>query len=70
MARGEEPPKVSKSKRQGIVYTPEIVTRFLVERTIDLSLEERFAALLAKHGKPVTLRSSQETIFAARAVFG
>ncbi len=64
-ARGEELPKVSKSKRQGIVYTPEIVTRFLVERTIDLSLEERFAALLAKHGKPVTLRSSQETIFAA-----
>lgn len=65
IARGEELPKVSKSKRQGIVYTPEIVTRFLVERTIDLSLEERFATLLAKHGKPVTLRSSQETIFTA-----
>jgi hypothetical protein len=65
VARGEEPPKVSKSKRQGIVYTPEIVTRFLVERTIDVSLEERFAALLAKHGKPVTLRSSGDTIFAA-----
>jgi hypothetical protein len=64
-ARGEEPPKVSKSKRQGVVYTPEIVTRFLVERTIDVSLEERFAALLTKHGKPVTLRSSRETIFAA-----
>jgi hypothetical protein len=43
-ARGEEPPKVSKSKRQGVVYTPEIVTRFLVERTIDVSLEERFGA--------------------------
>jgi hypothetical protein len=65
IARGEEPPKVSRSKRQGIVYTPEIVTRFLVERTIDVSLEERFAALLAKHGKPVTLRSSGDTIFAA-----
>ena len=64
IARGEELPKVSKSKRQGIVYTPEIVTRFLVERTIDLSLEERFAALLAKHGKPVAPRSSQEAIFA------
>jgi hypothetical protein len=63
IARGEEPPKVSKSKRQGIVYTPEIVTRFLVERTIDVSLEERFAALLTKHGKPITLRSSGETIF-------
>ena len=65
MARGEEPPKVSKSKRQGIVYTPEIITRFLVERTIDVGLEERFAALLAKHGKPVTLRSSGDTIFTA-----
>jgi len=65
VARGEEPPKVSKSKRQGIVYTPEIVTRFLVERTIDVSLEERFAALLTKYGKPVVLRSSRETIFAA-----
>jgi hypothetical protein len=64
IARGEEPPKVSKSKRQGVVYTPEIVTRFLVERTIDVSLEERFAALLVKHGKPVTLRSSPAPIFA------
>jgi N-6 DNA Methylase len=63
-ARGEAPPKVSKSKRQGVVYTPEIVTRFLVERTIDVALEERFAALLTKHGKPVTERSSRETIFA------
>ena len=63
-ARGAEPPKVSKSKRQGVVYTPEIVTRFLVERTIDVSLEERFAALLTKYGKPVTLRSSRDTIFA------
>jgi hypothetical protein len=63
VARGEDPPKVTKSKRQGIVYTPEIVTRFLVERTIDISLEERFAALLTKHGKPITLRSSGKTIF-------
>lgn len=63
-ARGEEPPKVSKSKRQGVVYTPEIVTRFLVERTIDVSLDERFAALLVKHGKPATLRASRDTIFA------
>ncbi|MEO6841001.1 MAG: N-6 DNA methylase [Bradyrhizobium sp.] len=64
MARGEEPPKVSKSKRQGVVYTPEIVTRFLVERTIDVNLEERFAALLIRHGKQVTLRSSPDRIFA------
>jgi hypothetical protein len=62
-ARGEEPPKVSKSKRQGVVYTPEIITRFLVERTIDVGLEERFAALLTKYGKPVTPRASRTTIF-------
>jgi hypothetical protein len=62
-ARGEAPPKVSKSKRQGVVYTPEIITRFLVERTIYTSLEERFAALLTKYRKPIALRSSRETIF-------
>lgn len=64
VARGEEPPKVSKSKRQGVVYTPEIVTRFLVERTIDVSLDERFAALLIKYDKSPTPRSSGATIFA------
>ena len=32
-ARGEEPPKVSARKRTGVVYTPDMVTRFLVEQT-------------------------------------
>ncbi len=50
-SRGEEPPKVSKRKREGVVYTPDIVTRFLVERTIGATLAERFNALLAKHGR-------------------
>jgi hypothetical protein len=50
-SRGEEAPKVSKRKREGVVYTPDIVTRFLVERTIGSTLTERFTALLAKHGK-------------------
>ena len=50
-SRGEETPKVSKRKREGVVYTPDIVTRFLVERTIGLTLSERFKVLLAKHGK-------------------
>lgn len=50
-SRGEEAPKVSKRKREGVVYTPDIVTRFLVERTIGLTLSERFEMLLAKHGK-------------------
>ena len=50
-SRGEEAPKVSKRKREGVVYTPDIVTRFLVERTIGTTLAERFAVLLTKHGK-------------------
>ncbi|MCG6206016.1 N-6 DNA methylase [Rhodopseudomonas sp. HC1] len=65
-ARGEAAPKVSKSKRQGVVYTPEIVTRFLVERTIEITLEEHFAALLKKHGRPVVPRASRATIFSER----
>ena len=40
-ARGEEAPKVSKSKKDGVVYTPPVVTRFLVERTIGRTLAER-----------------------------
>ena len=49
-ARGEEPPKVTKRKREGVVYTPDIVTRFLVEQTIGKTLAERRAALSAEHG--------------------
>lgn len=50
-SRGEEAPKVSKRKREGVVYTPDIVTRFLVERTLELTLTEHFKALLVRHGK-------------------
>lgn len=50
-SRGEEAPKVSKRKREGVVYTPDIVTRFLVERTIGVTLAERRAAIFAAHGK-------------------
>lgn len=50
-SRGEEAPKVAKRKREGVVYTPDIVTRFLVERTIGETLGERFTGLLAKYGK-------------------
>jgi hypothetical protein len=61
-SRGEETPKVSKRKREGVVYTPDIVTRFLVERTIGLTLSERFKTLLAKHGK--TMPDNGDPIFA------
>lgn len=41
--------KRGKKKREGVVYTPDPVTRFLVERTMGLTLAERFAALLREH---------------------
>jgi len=50
-SRGEEAPRVSKRKREGVVYTPDIVTRFLVDETIGKTLSECFAAILLKHGK-------------------
>jgi N-6 DNA Methylase len=49
-AQGQEPPKTTKSKRDGVVYTPGFVTRFIVEETIGKTLLERFAAVLAAHG--------------------
>jgi type I restriction-modification system DNA methylase subunit len=63
-SRGEAPPKISKRKREGVIYTPDIVTRFLVERTIGPTLSERFNALLAAHGKEVPEKNG-EPIFAA-----
>lgn len=48
-ARGEKPPKAAKKKREGVVYTPEFVTCFIVERVIGRTLAERFDALLTVH---------------------
>lgn len=48
LREGEAPPP-SQRKREGVVYTPDHVTRFLVEQTIGETLRERFAALRAKH---------------------
>ena len=49
-SRGEPVPAVSKRKREGVVYTPDMITRFLVGKTIGLTLDERRDALWAKHG--------------------
>jgi hypothetical protein len=54
MLRGEEvgedfDRKRSRKKRHGIVYTPDDVTRFVVDRTLGLTLRERGEALAAKH---------------------
>jgi hypothetical protein len=48
--QGAEPPKIDKRKRDGVVYTPDFVTRFIVEETIGRTLAERFAATLTRHG--------------------
>src|SRR5271166_235540 len=40
--QGEAPPKVSQRKRTGVVYTPDMVTRFLVEMTVGVTLQEYF----------------------------
>lgn len=61
-SRGEAPPKVAKRKREGVVYTPDIITRFLVGKTLGITLAERFSELLAKHGK--TNPANGDPIFA------
>ena len=49
-ATGTAPPAVSKRKREGVVYTPDMVTRFLVDKTIGVTLEEAFRAAETRHG--------------------
>jgi hypothetical protein len=48
-ARGEAPPAASKKKRHGIVYTPNFVTRFIVEQTLGRQIALIRDALLAAH---------------------
>jgi hypothetical protein len=62
---GKPPPAVTSRKRHGIVYTPDIITRFLVEHTIGLTLNERFDALLAKHGKSAAAQNDDDALFEA-----
>ncbi len=46
----EAPPAATKKKREGVVYTPDFITRFIVERTIGAHLAELNAALLPDYG--------------------
>ncbi len=62
-ARGEEPPKVTKKKREGVVYTPEMVTRFLVEQTLGRTLAERRSALDAEYGFVVEMAPERELAY-------
>jgi type I restriction-modification system DNA methylase subunit len=47
-ARGEPAPVTTKRKRDGVVYTPDFVTRFIVEKTIGAHLLEMRALQLAQ----------------------
>lgn len=44
-------PSASKKKREGVVYTPDFITRFIVERTIGQHLAEIAEGLLPDYGK-------------------
>ena len=47
----EAPPPAPKKKREGVVYTPDFITRFIVEQTIGRHLDEARQALLPGYGK-------------------
>lgn len=47
----EAPPPAPKKKREGVVYTPDFITRFIVEQTIGRHLAEIADALLPAHGR-------------------
>ena len=49
LASGQPAPPASKQKREGVVYTPEFITRFIVEKVIGSTLRERFDMLLAEY---------------------
>ncbi len=60
-AQGQAAPKTSKRKRDGVVYTPDFITRFIVEETIGKTLSERFSAVLAAHGVVETITETGPT---------
>jgi hypothetical protein len=55
--------EVSQRKKEGVVYTPEHVTSFIVDQTIGKTLKERFAEhFFSKTGKPLPLDASFDGI--------
>ncbi|ATQ70230.1 MULTISPECIES: Eco57I restriction-modification methylase domain-containing protein [Methylosinus] len=60
-------PSLTRRKRQGIVYTPEPIARFLAERTIAVSLDEMSDALAAAHRGRETAAFWREWLAALRS---
>jgi len=59
---GEAAPRVTRRKREGIVYTPDGVARFLVACTVGRTLEERRTDLLSAHARAGTPFGNGEAI--------
>lgn len=53
-------PKSAQRKKFGIYYTPPAFTGLIVERTVDAVVNERFAALAAKHKVDPEARTDQD----------
>lgn len=49
----EAPPPAPKKKREGVVYTPDFITRFIVEQTIGRHLHDMRETLLPAYGNEV-----------------
>ncbi|HEX8484398.1 Eco57I restriction-modification methylase domain-containing protein [Sphingomonas sp.] len=58
-AIGQAPPKTTTRKRFGVVYTPDFVTRFIVEQTIGRHLAEIAGALMADHADGIDERGAR-----------
>jgi hypothetical protein len=62
--RGEPPPKVTKRKKEGVVYTSSAqIIRFLVDGTIGVTLAERLQALREAHGMGAEIAPESEIAF-------
>jgi very-short-patch-repair endonuclease/type I restriction-modification system DNA methylase subunit len=61
-ALGQAPPASSKRKREGVVYTPEMITSFLVEQTLNKTLNERLDALKLEYGWDFEPTEDQERV--------
>ena len=67
-AEGKPLPNVGKVKKEGVVYTPDHIARFLVEHTLGRSLAERFDVLLKKHAKQDELGKAGGKLWADKEI--
>ncbi|MHA1540423.1 MAG: Eco57I restriction-modification methylase domain-containing protein [Alphaproteobacteria bacterium] len=61
-ARGEAGETHGRRKREGVVYTPDNITAFIVEKTLGGYLEKHFDDILTSHTKKTTTQTKQDEI--------